>query len=280
MALADALSLVVNGEVLDLDVLGDPSIHKLRLEDTSFEVEVSIFSMPDNLAASSWQIYWGAYPIANATLAPISLDPVLLARIEARVRALPPGITDFWPRDHQHEFVDRLTRFKDDTDDTRLLIDVLRTGLNVLDPPADHSRVGGKPDDRFDIAKLHIDRFRGMRYGEERIRRRISRHFVNLGSARRHVFFALMDPTLVDQHVGDEYHNTYIDALFEVMGRKVSMLWAPIPPLRPDLVFGARYLSSHLLHCEYAYGGDFIAVINSDSERRQEERRASAGSGT
>lgn len=271
MGICGGFTFLVNGEKLSLSEISTCSEFSCRLSDSSITAEIKLHTLRPDIFATNWCIFHQSYLIANSDNLLTSISQADLDSVKRAAVHLADDRNELWPHSHRHVPNSRRERVRDTGLQTKMLLDQLSSDLHVLNPPEDHNKIGCKKFDITDFSELHVDRFGGMRHGTTRVRRRISRHFINLGDTTRYVVFAIMDPNLVDRHVPDEYSPTYLDNLIEALGKRITLLCAPIIPRWGPRVAGVRYLSSHLLHVEYGFAGDFCAVVNSDSELRGEE---------
>lgn len=267
----ERLRIFINGERLDAGALQQNGAARLKPDDTGLEIDVRLLSLRGAAEESSWMILWDGEMIACSTRARISSSEDEIARVFELVRTIEPGQSELWPHSHRYAPNSGRTRQRTATPELRQFLEKLELDFQVQPPPADHTRLGAKTVSIRDLTQLHVDRFDGMREGERSIRRRVSRHFVNLSRKdSRTSAFVLMDPALVDEHVPDRYSPDYLSDLYRALEQRVDLLIVKTPPREGAVVNGVKYLATHLLHCEYGDPPDFVAVIQSDSETRRE----------
>lgn len=260
------LRLYVDGQSFSLESFTPDTRVALRLEDTSFESDITLYTLPDVCLASPWELFSGQTLIASFGSFQTEVEPEALAQLAALADAVVDDRNEMFTHDHVGVPNNKRLRVTCGSPLLKSVCDQLAEELGAKTPPAEHNKMGYKKRDVLDLTQLHVDRFDGMRHGASRTRRRVYRNFVNIGERPRSVCFAPSDPVLVDMHVPDTYDPTYLDAYVEAMDRSIAILIHPVPPPEGDRLFTCRYLATHLLHCEYGVAPDAVLIINSDGE--------------
>lgn len=265
------ISVFRNGEMLDQEALVPVETTRMLIDDCDYEIDITRSAFRGNTPIANFTIFYDNTQIASAGCFFSDVDP---KRVEALITEADTYVDDrneLFTHDHKHKPNNKRERVRDRTGLLKSIADQFATELNVLRTPANHTKFGYKHCDVRDLSQLHVDRFGGMREGMQKPRRRISRYFINVGDTERGVCFALMPPDAVDACVPDTYSENYLNELVDHLGRKINILEYRIPRKVKNIYFYARYLSTHLLHCEYGESPDAALILCSDTEIRGEK---------
>lgn len=234
--------------------------HVDRMDDASLGFEAPIYAIEPAQQAGEILLDAAGEALATSVAIRASLDPALLGAVRRRLHELPGDWHEIFPSDHN---VNRGFHFPDPWGEASALLDELESALDVTRPPVNHNKVSSKKEPRYRLDELHIDSFEGMRTDDNGRRRRVWRYFLNLGNKPRRTALVPLNPRLVDDLVPINHQPEMFDDLLMAAGGILPVALITIPPLRDDLISGAKICTTHMLHGEYGPADDLLAIVNS-----------------
>lgn len=143
--------------------------------------------------------------------------------------------------------------------------DLVASGAALTRPAHNHDKLSSKRRDMTALDELHFDGLHGIDSDDHGRRRLVWRYLLNLGTAPRFTAFAPNRPSAAERHVPIAWSATVYDAFFAAANRRLPYVVAEIPgrDVAGGAIYGLRLPTSHVLHGEYGFAGDYLGVLHS-----------------